>query len=183
MAFEKLATLDTDSAVTIGGEDKKTGKPNPESIEGYFLGTKALGPNKFNKSKTDYMHIFQTRQGNIGVWGKTHMDRQLLNVTPGTMVRVTFAGTRDVGKGNDMNCYTVEVDKDNTIEVNLSPSNTPVNSGDEADDGDSDSGDDSPSDEVTPVRASAPRQVTPPPSAASQARTRALLGGGKSKPV
>lgn len=190
MAFKKLQTLDTDSAVTIGGKDKKTGKSNPKSIEGYFLGTKALGPNKFNKSKTDYMHILQTQDGNIGVWGKTHMDRQLLAVNPGTMVRITFSGTKDVGKGNDMNCYLVEVDEDNTIEVSLEAANTPVDAsgcaGDfdpdsEPSDDESEEEDPLPADEPAPARAVAPRHAAQPPSAAAQAKTRALLGGGKNR--
>lgn len=188
MAFKKVATLDTDSAVTIGGKDKKTGKANPKSIEGYFLGTKALGPNKFNKSKTDYMHILQTQEGNIGVWGKTHMDRQLLSVSPGTMIRVTFSGTKDVGKGNDMNCYLVEVDEDNRIEVNLEAANEPVDaSGEESyeeeggEEEESSDGDEQLADEVAPARATPPRRAAQAPSAAAQAKTRSLLGGGKSR--
>ena len=94
MAFTKVATLDTDNTVTLGGVDKKTGKTNPKSVEGYFLGTRTLGPNKFNKTKIDYTHIVQTNAGNTGVWGKTHMDRQIASVTPGTMIRVTYKVTR-----------------------------------------------------------------------------------------
>lgn len=186
MAFEKVATLDTDSTITIGGKDKKTGKSNPPSIEGYFLGTKALGPNKFNRSKTDYMHVFQTQDGNVGVWGKTHMDRQLLSVLPGTMTRVTYAGTKDVGKGNDMTCYLVEVDNENTIPVSFG-ANSPVDAPEEsasssyADDESDDEGEQEAQDETAPRRAAPPRAAAKPPSAAQQERVRSLLGGGKNR--
>ena len=188
MAFKKLPTMDTDSTITIGGVEKKTGKKNPTSVEGYFLGTKALGPNKFNKSKTDYMHVFQTKDGNVGVWGKTHMDRQLVSVTPGTMTRVSFAGTKDVGKGNDMTCYLVEVDELNTIHVNFDVNASREEDSGEADysndyDGEEESADDkeSAADEVAPSRPVPPRQAAQAPSAASIAKTKALLGGSKNK--
>lgn len=182
MAFKKLTTLDTDEAITIGGTDKKTGKANPKSIEGYFLATKTIGQNKFNKSKTDYMHVIQTPKGNTGVWGKTHMDRQLLSVNPGTMVRITFDGTKDVGKGNDMTCYKIEVDEDNCVAVNLE-ANKPLEASEEDSAGytdnssyvDDEEDEEDPVDEVVPTRAAAPRQPAQVPDAARQAKVKALL--------
>jgi hypothetical protein len=182
MAFKKVATLDTDTTVTLGGHDKKTGKANPEVIEGYFLGTKCLGPNKFNKTKTDYMHILQTQDGNVGVWGKVHMDRQIHQVNPGTMVRITYTGTLDVGKGNPMSCFSVEVDEDNTIEVNLAPAAASPAEDADYDDGEEDGYDEgAAADEVAPTRATAPRRAAAAPSAAQQAKVKSLLGGGKNK--
>ena len=185
MAFTKVATLDTDNTVTIGGVDKKTGKNNPKSVEGYLLGTKSLGSNKFNKSKIDYLHILQTSSGNVGVWGKTHMDWQLASVSPGTMVRISFSGTRDVGKGNPMSCFLVEIDTDNTIEVAGLAGAT---SDDAGEDYSSESSyeeeeeaavneEEAPADEAPVSRAKAPARAAKVPSAA---RVKALLGG-KSK--
>jgi len=179
MAFKKVLTLDTDSVITIGGVDSKTGKANPKSIEGYFLGTKALGPNKFNKSKTDYMHIIQTQNGNTGVWGKTHMDRQLLSVPPGTLVLIQDNGTKDVGKGNDMRCYIVKFDDSDVIDVaGLHQATAPEDAGAEVyDDGAGDEDEESVVDELPPARATPPARAAQVPSAAAQAKTRALLGG------
>ena len=117
MAFKVVASLDCDTTITLGGVDKKTKKKNPTQIEGYFLGSKETGPNKFNKAKTDLVHIFQTPKGNVGVWGKTDLDRKIKNVVPGTMVRATFDGTLPTNKGNDMLKYKVEVDESETIDV------------------------------------------------------------------
>jgi len=117
MAFKVVASLDCDTTVTLGGVDKKTKKKNPTQIEGYFLGSKETGPNKFNKAKIDLVHVFQTPKGNVGVWGKTDLDRKIKNVTPGTMVRATFDGTLPTNKGNDMLKYKVEIDESETIDV------------------------------------------------------------------
>lgn len=167
MSFKEVASLDTDKMVTIGGEDK-SGKPNPTKIEGYFLGTKTLGPNKFNKSKNDHLHVLQTKDGNTGVWGKTNLDQKMAAVNPGTMVRITFTGTRDVGKGNDMLCYKVEADAENKIDVTglTETREAAYHEVDESDDDDLDS-DERALDEVPPARASAPRQAARPSSAAA----------------
>ena len=123
MAFEEVLSLDTSVTIVVGGTDRKTGKPNPTEIEGFFLGTRNCGPSKFDKNKDVSQHIFQTPQGNIGVWSKTDMARKLKNVTPGTMTRVTYVGEVDTGKGNPMLQYKIAVDKKNTIDVgNLSAS-------------------------------------------------------------
>lgn len=183
MGFEKLVTLDTDGMVTIGGKDKKTGEANPKTIEGYFLGTKAVGKNKFNKSKTDYKHILLTKSGNVGVWGKTHLDRQMLDVVPGTMVRITYNGTKDVGKGNPMTCYLVEVDQNETIAVNVGV-NTPIDSSEDSDHSESEDEEEleageeeTPADETSLSRARPPQRATQPASAAQQSKVKALLGG------
>lgn len=117
MAFKEVASLDCDTTITLGGKDKKTGKSNPKQIEGYFLGTREIGPNKFNKQKVDVVHVFQTKDGNVGVWGKTDLDTKLKNAIPGRMVRATFTGSIPTNKGNDMLKFKVEVDNSNTIDV------------------------------------------------------------------
>ena len=117
MAFKEVASLDCDTTITLGSKDKKTGKSNPSTLEGYFLGTKEVGPNKFNKQKMDVVHVFQTKDGNVGVWGKTDLDTKLKNAIPGRMVRVTFTGAVPTNKGNDMLKFKVEIDNSNTIDV------------------------------------------------------------------
>lgn len=117
MGFKEVLSLDCDTTISLGGEDKKTKKPNPTKIEGYYIGTKEVGPNKFNKNKQDVVHVFQTKEGNTGVWGKTDLDTKLKNTVPGRMVRVTFTGTIPTNKGNDMLKFKVEIDDSNTIDV------------------------------------------------------------------
>jgi len=116
MAFKTINTVDAEITTALGGFNKKTKKDNPTQVEGYYLGNKKVDSVKA-KSGFAYLHVFQTAKGNLGVWGKTDMDKKLLSVTPGTMTRVTFAGTKPTKTGNDMYIYTVEVDEDNTIEV------------------------------------------------------------------
>lgn len=116
MAFKQVQDLGTDMAVKLGGVDKKTGKKNPTQIEGYFLGTREID-SKFSKTGKAALHVLQTPKGNVGVFGKTDLDRKMTSVSPGTMVRITQSGSVPTNKGNDMLKFTVEVDEDNTIEV------------------------------------------------------------------
>lgn len=115
MAFKKVADLNPDEVISLGGINKKTGKKNPASAEGYYLGSRSVEDKK-KKSGNSYIHVFQTSRGSLGVWGKTDMDRKLLTVTPGVMTRVTF--DKMVGTPNgDMYKFSVETDDENTIEV------------------------------------------------------------------
>lgn len=116
MGFEKVRTLETDNTISLGGTNKKTNKPNPARIEGYFLGSRTV-PDQKKKSGVSYIHVFQTAKGNVGVWGKTHMDNQLRAVTPGTMTRVTATGKTRSTKNGNMILFDVEIDSSNVIEV------------------------------------------------------------------
>lgn len=177
MAYEKVQDLDCETTVAVGGRDKKTGKANPKSAEGYFLGSKVT-QSKYGES---FLHILQTPEGNLGVWGKTDMDRKLKAVTPGTMVRITDTGkTKPSKKGNDMIVYLVEHDPDNTIEVRTvnEPRNIPYE-GDVADTEEEETdvdGDEQALDEVQTAPVTR-RSAATTPSAAAQARTRALVSG------
>lgn len=115
MAFKTVASLDTDVTTQLGGINKKSGKKNPITAEGFFLGSKKLDSKK-SKSGYAYLHILQTPAGNLGVWGKTDMDRKLLTVTPGAMVRITFEKMVPTPNG-DMYKFRVEQDADNVIDV------------------------------------------------------------------
>lgn len=115
MAFQEIVSLEADQTISLGGSNRKTGKKNPNSVEGYYLGSKQVQDAKKQSGKS-YIHIFQTPKGNLGVWGKTDMDRKLLNCTPGTMLRISHTGMRAT-KNGEMYVYKVEQDQDNTIEV------------------------------------------------------------------
>ncbi len=122
MSFKEVTSLDADNTIALGGRNKKTGKNNPTSAEGYFLGTRQV---KSPKSKTGLaaIHFLQTPKGNLGIWGKTDMDRKLSSVAPGTMIRVSFDKMVPTPNG-DMYKFKVEVDSSNTIEVDLQTADT-----------------------------------------------------------
>lgn len=114
MAFKAIQDLDADVTVSLGGFDKKTRKDNPTAAEGYYLGSREV--------KTSYgpaqLHFLQTPKGNLGVWGKTNMDKKLAGVEPGTMIRITYTGMSKAAPGkNPAYLFRVEVDEENTIEV------------------------------------------------------------------
>lgn len=187
MAFKPVVDLDAENSISIGGKDKKTGKPNPNSAEGYYLGSKTT-ESKFGPSK---LHILQTPKGNIGVWGKTDMDRKLGGVIAGTMVRVTYAGEVPSNKGNPMKKFKVEVDDANRINVDgllqAQEEATDSYQGPEAyDDGSQDDMGDSSldadsqaPDEITTPRPQAPRAPTRTPSPDQQKRVQDLLNRNK----
>ncbi len=186
MAFEKIASLDAETQVNLGGINKKTGKPNPKSVEGYYLGTKTGIPNKFNPEKPDCQHVFQTEKGTVGVWGKSHMDPQMAKAIPGCMVRVTFTGTRPSKKGNDQLLFSVEQDKTNNLvgfeAVTFSDSGAEPDYSDSGDTGhdfggqeDDTTEDTAPIDEPPAQRPQPPRQAAKAPDAARQAQVQALL--------
>ncbi len=117
MGFKEVQTLDADTTITIGGFVKKTGKKNPTQIEGFYLGKREVTGGKFTRpGKKDRIYFLQTADGNVGVWGKTDLDRKMDAVTPGTMIRIGYAGMTPTPNG-DMHKYKVEVDETNTIEV------------------------------------------------------------------
>jgi hypothetical protein len=107
----------------LGGFNKKTRQDNPTTITGYYLGTKYV-PSPKSKSGKAAIHVFQTEDGNVGVWGKTDLDRKMEGLTNqlGSLVRVTQKGTKPTKGGNDMYMFRVEVDSDNRIEVTAAPS-------------------------------------------------------------
>lgn len=175
MAFKQLADLDASVTTAIGGTDKTTGKKNPTSIEGYYIGTRAV-PSRKAKSGTCSLHILQTAQGNVGVWGKTNLDQKMPSVLPGQMIRVSFVGMVET-PNNPMYKYKVEVDADNTIEVNLADETTAPTATEDSDtqdySGSEEAEEDAPTTLPAPRRPAAPAQ---PASAERQAAVRSVLG-------
>lgn len=183
MAFTEIPDLDASETVSLGGANKKTGKKNPTSIEGYYIGTRQV-PSQKAKSGFAALHILQTERGNVGVWGKTNLDQKMAGVVPGSMIRITFVGMVET-RNNPMYKYKVEVDTSNSIDVSSVSSELPAE-GDE----DSSGADDTPETDIyaeeeavdeVPVRRQATLNKTPlsTPSAAKQANVRALLNGGR----
>lgn len=117
MAFKEVQDLDCDTTISLGGHNKKTGKPNPTTVQGYLIGSKDT-PSKKAKNGIAKLHILQTAKGNVGVWGKTDLDRKMAAAQAGAMIRITQNGSVPTPNG-DMYKFKVEVDTENTIEVNL----------------------------------------------------------------
>ena len=115
MAYKQIQAVDADTTTAVGGKNKKTGKTNPTSVEGYYLGKKEVDSPKSKTGKA-FLYILQTPKGNLGVWGKTDMDKKMKQVTPGNMIRITHSGMQATPNG-EMYKYTVEQDDTNTIEV------------------------------------------------------------------
>lgn len=120
MAYEELKDV---TGIKLGGTNKKTGKPNPTRLEGYFIRVEER-INKFNKDKPQKFYVFQTAEGDVGLYGTAGIDREMRKATPGRMTLVIETGeTLDTGKGNPMKVYVVKQDKSNAIEVdNETPS-------------------------------------------------------------
>lgn len=199
MGFKEVNSLEADTTTAIGGVDKKTKKTNPVKAEGYFLGTK-LVESAMSQTGTCKLHIIQTPKGNLGVWGKTDLDRKIAALGakgPGSLIRITFTGKQPVKGKQDMYKYKLEVDSFNRIDVpGAEDEGAAADFSDEAVENDvpdfpsDDLGDDLESeldgeeaaeDEVEyaqPVRAAKP---TAAPDEARQDKVKALLAQGRSK--
>jgi len=139
MGFKEIVSLDADTTVTIGGFNKKEKKDNPTSIEGYYLGSRVIPGSKYGDST---LHFLQTPKGNVGVWGKTDLDRKLRSATPGEMIRIVYNGMKESRNG-EMHTYKVFNDPENTIEVEIPAAVVATAASDEDDSySDEDTGDD-----------------------------------------
>ncbi len=118
MPYKQVSDLNPDTTIALGGRNKKTGKLNPTSIEGYYIGKRKVDSKKA-KSGFCYIYVFQTAQGNVGVWGKTDLDRKMEQVTPGVMTLAEFDKMVPTPNG-EMYKFKVSVDAENTIEVSAS---------------------------------------------------------------
>lgn len=189
MAFKEVHDLDCDTTTALGGVNRTTGKPNPTKMEGYFIGSKQT-PSKKSKSGIALLHIIQTERGNVGVWGKTDLDRKIAAATVGCMIRITQSGKVATPNG-DMYKFKVEIDTENTIEVNFPKAAAPAEAAEEetcdaGETGGSPAYDDEVVEEdlfeeapavdvVLPSRPVARQAAAVAPSAAAQAKVQALL--------
>lgn len=113
MAYKTVQTLDADVTITIGGVDKKTGKKNRTSAEGFYLGKRVVAGSKYGDSN---LYVFQTAEGNLGVWGKTDLDRKMGSAKLGQMTLIEYKGMKP-SKNGDMHTYQVAQDADSSIDV------------------------------------------------------------------
>jgi hypothetical protein len=117
MALEEVVSLEADVTYSLGKLNKKTGKTDPKSVEGYYLGSRKVA----TKLGDSLIHFFKTQRGNVGVWGSGDLNRKLQNIRIGTMTKVEFIGMKDTPRG-EMRSFKVYQDKNNTIEVEINVS-------------------------------------------------------------
>lgn len=110
MAYETKFSGNTDKTVILGKEG------NPTSIEGYFLGTKVTPDTGYGPGK---LHVFQTSEGSVGVWGKTRLNSLLTSDLVGQMTLVTFTGMIASSKKGMRPSFGFKVqhDRQNTIDT------------------------------------------------------------------
>jgi hypothetical protein len=105
MARKKVLDLDADSTVKF----EKKG----QQFEGFYIGSK--------KVKSDYgmsnLHVFQTEDGNQGIWGSAKLDAKLANVPAGFMTYITYEGKVKIPGGKTMHKYEVDFDDELSIDV------------------------------------------------------------------
>lgn len=179
MAFQKLPSLESEQTIALGGVNKKTGKQNPSTITGFYLGSKEVKSDMSSTGKC-LVHIFQTEEGNTGVWGKTNLDRALATAPVGTLLQVNFTGLQKNPLKGRSPAYLFEVlaDSEQTISVGaLATPNRPepLDEDSYAEDNFVESDEEDDVDQAPPFRAAAPKQAARTPSAEQQARVQALL--------
>ncbi len=162
MAYITKFNGNTDKTVTLG-------KPgDPTKVEGYFLGSKDTPDGGYGPGK---LHIFQTNEGSVGIWGKTRLNSSLTPDLVGQMVLVEFTGMiQPKTKGRRPSYgFKVQHDPGNTIETGTINLNASEDSDEDSEDLDSNES-----------SSYSSRPSTPPPAAVApdaerRARVNALL--------
>jgi len=140
MAFEEVVSLDAAVTVSLGKLNKKTGRKDPATVEGYYLGAREVDtklgkssihffkfqPSSENKESNEKLAAAYRSLGigpgeNVGVWGTGDLNKKLKTIRVGTMTKAEFVGMTPTPKG-DMRSFKVAKDKLNTIEVELNAS-------------------------------------------------------------
>jgi hypothetical protein len=120
MAYEEVLSLESDVTYSLGKLNKKTGKTDPKSVEGYYIGNRKVE----TRLGDSLIHFFKTKTGNVAVWGTNDLNRKLQNIKLGTMVKAEFVGMKDTPRG-EMRYFKVSQDKNNFIEVDSNLSAAP----------------------------------------------------------
>lgn len=172
MGYERVVSMNFDKTIGMGGVDKKTGKPRPTRIEGFYLGKTSVTI----KDKPTTVYGFLTPEGTVGVYEKEGLRREMLGAKVGLMTLVVQEGMRPTNH-QPMYIFEVSQDKTRSIDVNSSETSSPNS---EFEDGDASEElllDES-SEEAQEEVHTAPRppvRTAVTPSAESQAKIRAAL--------
>ena len=131
MAYETITDLSCDTVVALGGMNQDTRAKNPTSMEGFYLGAKSVTN---RDGIVSFIHVFQTPKGNQGIWGKADTNTKLAQVVKGTMTLVTFDRIVKLNGGKKKYVYTVQQDREQSIEVSTSNITDTPSSSDSNDD-------------------------------------------------
>lgn len=182
MAYEKVGMF-TENNIKLGGINKKTGKPNPTTLEGYYKGTKEVKNEVFEG--VSQIHVFKTKAGDVGVWGAANLNYQIKDCQKGVSTLIKFMGTKPSKKGSPMQVFEVLQDKSNadgSIEVTAGPLEEAEEPSHEADEPSFDDG----SFDVEEIEAEpayvapvAPRQPARPVNSDAKSKVDALLASRK----
>jgi hypothetical protein len=178
MGFKKKFDGQTDKSIQLGDKNN----PVRASIEGYYIGTKDIPDSGYGPGK---LHIFQTSEGSVGVWGKTNSNRLMTSDLVGQMCRLTFTGMGEKLKGkNPAYKYELEVDSSETIDTTGIDVNAKAVDEDEGEEGDTMAYEE----ERTPapravLKAAAPAATPKLPNTGAQARIQALINSRNGKPA
>lgn len=169
MGYEKVADLSTDNVVKLGGFNEKTQKPNPTTMEGYYLGSRTVQTTNGDAK----IHVFQTAKGNVGVWGSKDINDKLTQVRVGTMTLAEFTGKQKLQGGKTLNKFAVSQDKSNMINISGAVDESYDTTSDDSanDDGSYNDTDDQAAAEL----------VAAERAAAQQAKVQEILNRGKNK--
>lgn len=131
MLKEYGANSQASTWVTLGGLNKKTGKPNPTKIEGYYQGV-VTGPNSFDPDKTKTTIMLKTSDGKTtGVNASTNLVIKLGDAEKefkaengtspkGANMLITFVGETPTKKGNSLKLFSVQFDNEDVVAVDSS---------------------------------------------------------------
>jgi|ERR1019366_6978817 hypothetical protein len=130
MSYEKMTDLSTDNVTALGGVNSKTGEKNPLKVEGFYLGAR----NVQTTNGPSVIHVFQTAEGNQGIWGTKKLNDNLTKSALGKMVLVKYAGKIKIAGGKTQHTYEFFIDKSQAIDVSAASEGIEDFGGD-ADDG------------------------------------------------
>lgn len=111
--FKQTDLPSFDLVPDLGSINTSTGEPNPKSVEGYYLGYRAMD-SYFGLHK---LYILKTPKGDVGIFGKTNLDQKMVFVRRGAMVRISLIGEIYAGNRNYIKEYKVEVDEEDIIKT------------------------------------------------------------------
>lgn len=131
MTGQSLKRKKIDKSISLYGNDKVTGKPNPSSVKGFYVGYE-LRDSKFSE-KPNYAWILQTAEGRVRVFSATYLDyamndaREEGALLPGQLIEIQYLGkekSKTVGMGDhhafDVVGFAGQTDPTITTELQVS---------------------------------------------------------------
>lgn len=94
-----------------------------QEFSGYYLGYKTVA-NSLSKDGISKLHIFQTEEGKVGVWGTAKLNAKLQGILERTnttqqayMTFVTYGGKVKLGVGKTQHLFDIEYDDEISLDL------------------------------------------------------------------